>query len=233
MSVSNVALNPGVSQGGWKSSTQQALQDFEQLFQAMQAGSLSAAQQAYTALQQLQPASSAPAQASAADAFPTSSVAAATPNSLSSDWSSLGQALQSGSLTSAQDAFTKLQQDLSAVGEGPHRHHHHELDKAQAIYSAMQAGSATSPATTTSSAGAVSADLSALQQALKSGNTTSAQDILAKLVQDLQTSGQSVAHHHHRGFNPQALAASYSSSSAAMTATPVSSASSSTVNTSA
>ncbi len=206
MSVSNVALNPGISQGGWKSSAQQALQDFDQLFQAMQAGSLSSAQQAFSALQQLAP-----------NASPTGAAATATPISLATDWSSLGQALQSGNLTSSQDAFTKLQQDMAAVGQGPQRAHHHGLDKAQALYSAMQAGAETAPASTAASA--VSSDLNALKQALLSGNTTSAQDILAKLEQDLKSSGKGSVHHHHHSVQPQTVAASYASA-AAVTATP-------------
>ena len=206
MSVSNVSLNPGVSQGGWKSSAQQALQDFDQLFQAMQAGTLSSAQQAYSALQQLAPNTS-----------QTSTAAAATPSSLATDWSSLGQALQSGSLTSSQDAFTKLQQDLAAVGQGPQHAHHHQLDKAQAFYSAMQPGSEPSPAGAATSA--VSADLNALKQALQSGNATSAEDILAKLEQDLKASGTGSVHHHRHSVPPQTAAASYASA-AAVTATP-------------
>lgn len=51
-----------------------------------------------------------------------------TPSAFKADLASLSQALQSGNLTSAQDAFAKLQQDLPQIQQGQgaaHRHHHH------------------------------------------------------------------------------------------------------------
>lgn len=43
--------------------------------------------------------------------------------SLKDDLAALGQALQAGSMSSAQDAFAKLQQDLQSTQPGHHRHH--------------------------------------------------------------------------------------------------------------
>ncbi|HUY03974.1 MAG TPA: hypothetical protein VMV33_11870 [Rhodocyclaceae bacterium] len=195
MSVSNVSLNSGAAVSAWQSTKHQALQDFDQLFQAMQSGSLSGAQQAYSALQQLQP---------SAPTATTGSAAAATTGTVATDWSSLGTALQSGSLSSAQSAFAKLQQDLVAA-TAP------DLNQAQAVYAAMQG---TAPGSGISAASAVSTDLSALQQALQSGNTSSAQSVLAKLEQDLQSSGVAALHHrhHHHGMSAQAATSAYAGS---------------------
>jgi hypothetical protein len=42
----------------------------------------------------------------------------------STDLAAIGNALQSGDMKSAQDAFAKLQQDMKAAGGGHHHHHH-------------------------------------------------------------------------------------------------------------
>ncbi len=220
MSVSNVSLNSGTALSAWQSTKHQTLQDFDQLFQAMQSGSLSGAQQAYALLQQLQPSTPAATTGSAAAATATSSVATtAATGTVATDWSSLGTALQSGSLSSAQSAFAKLQQDLTAAADPA-------LNQAQAVYAAMQG------TTPLSGASAVSTDLSALQQALQSGNTTSAQSLLAKLEQDLQGSGGAAFHHrhHHHGMGTQAAASAYSSGSTATASSPASSGSSAALN---
>ncbi len=222
MSVSNVSLNSGAALSAWHATKHQALQDFDQLFQAMQSGSLSGAQQAYAALQQLQPSTPTATVGSAAATATGSVTTAAATGTVATDWSSLGTALQSGSLSSAQSAFAKLQQDLEVATDPT-------LNQAQAVYAAMQG---TAPA---SGASAVSTDLSALQQALQSGNTTSAQSVLAKLEQDLQGSGVAVLHHrhHHHGMSTQAAASAYSSGQTATTSSPAPSGSSAALNTAA
>ncbi|HUW50483.1 MAG TPA: hypothetical protein VMV75_05640 [Sulfuricella sp.] len=229
MSISDVTSNSGVSQPSWRSTVHQAREDFAQLFQGLQAGNLSNAQQAYAALQQLRSGNPSPATTSSSTSADAGSGATApisangtatSASSISSDWSSLGQALQSGSLTSAQDAFAKLGQDLQASIQGSGHHHHHAMNKAQAVYSAMQASSSTSASATapnggTDSTDSVNADLNALKLALQSGSTSSAQDLLAKLEQNLQASGHSSVHHHHHhgGFSTQNPAAAYSGAS--------------------
>lgn len=247
MSVSSIGSTTGISQQQWRSSVRQARQDFDQLFQAMQSGDLSGAQQAYSALQQLQPnsnstsstttaaststdstASATSAAASATDAAATSSTATAG-NTIASDWSALGQALQSGSLSSAQSAFSQLEQDLqsSAQAQGAgHHHHHHEVDQAQGVYSAMQTTNATNAAGTGSSTNSVASDISALKQALQSGDTTSAQNLLTQLQNDLQASGQAqgYGHHHHGGFAMQSPTAAYADASTLGAVAPTSSA---------
>ncbi len=237
MSVSNVGSSAGLSQLQWRSTVRQARQDFEQLFQAMQSGDLSGAQQAYSALQQLQPASSASRGTFAASADATASVAS-TPasstagtsssngivgNTIASDWSSLGQALQSGNLSSAQSAFSQIERDLqSSAQEAGERHRRREVGQAQAAYSAMQIANATSAAGTTTgnSANPVVSDINALKQALQSGDTTSAQNLLTRLQSDLQASGQAqgVYDHRYRGFALQSPTAAYAGAATAGTA---------------
>lgn len=217
MSISNVTSNPAVSQPGWRSTVNQARDDFAQLFQAMQAGNLSNAQQAYAAFPQL-PSSNSPSTATSSSASADAGTGAANGTAASgspiaSDWSSLGQALQSGNLTTAQEAFSKLGQDLQAAvqGAGHHHHHGHAMDRAQAVYSAMQASnstaaSAATPKGATGPADSVSADINALKPAFQSGNSSSAQDLLAKLEQNLRASGQFFGHR-QGGLNTQSPAA--------------------------
>jgi hypothetical protein len=47
---------------------------------------------------------------------------------MKSDMDTLGQAIQSGDLSSAQTAFAKLQQDSQSV-HGHHHHHHKQVAK--------------------------------------------------------------------------------------------------------
>lgn len=215
MSVSNITLSPSVGQAdGHSSIRHQARQDFDELFRAMQAGNLSGAQQAYSALQQLQSGAPAASGSTSSTGTATAAPGASAGSALAADWSSLGQALQSGSLPSAQDAFSKLELDLSSASQA--RPHHRDIDQANAVYAAMQSVSTTTGASSAAGSGNVVSDLAALKQALQSGNTTSAQDLLAKLEQDLQASGQGMSHHHHRhsGFNTQSPSAAYSAAAA-------------------
>lgn len=83
---------------------------FEQLASSLQAGNLSAAQQAYTSL---------------AASFQNSGGAQSS-NPLSADFKALGQALQSGNLPAAQQAFANLQQAaVQQIGGAEGHHHHH------------------------------------------------------------------------------------------------------------
>ncbi len=92
---------------------------WSQLAQALQAGDLGGAQQAFATIAQ---------RVQAAD--PSRSGQGATAgqgsgSSLHQDYAALAQALQSGDLASAQQAFAQLQQDLQALPGRHHRHHHH------------------------------------------------------------------------------------------------------------
>lgn len=254
MSVSNVSsTTAGLSQFNWRSPVRQARQDFDQLFQAMQAGNMSGAQQAYSDLQQMLSGSAAASSAAAttattstttsgtdtaasAAAASTTSSTATTGNTIASDWSALGQALQSGNAASAQSAFSQLEQDLqssaqSAQGAEHHRHHHGG-GEVRALFSAMRGGAATASTGngTSTSANSVSADISALQKALQSGDTASAQTLLTQLQNDLQASGQfhGQGHHRHGGFASQNATSAYGSSAVSASAASTGSGSSST-----
>jgi len=228
MSVSSVGLDPATGLSGWRSSVRQANQDFEQLFQSLQTGDLNAAQQAYANFQQVQ------AGLTSSAATQTSTAAAPT-NPVAADWTALGQALQSGSLTSAQGALGKLQQDAQTVWQS---HLQQEAQNAQSVYALMQsvqgaaATSGATPASTQSTITPVQNDLNALSQALQSGDTSSAQKLLAQLEQDLQASGQSYAghrRHHHHGFSGQNVA-SYPGTTPSAAALPAAVASTSAAN---
>ena len=86
----------------------------------------------------------------------------------------LGQALQSGDLNGAQQAFAALQQ----------------------LMPNLSAASQTQTGQQGSGQSQFAADLSALGQALQSGDLTKAQDALTKLQQDMQSAHK--RHHHHK-----------------------------------
>src|SRR5664280_1317416 len=112
MSVSSVGLDQSQSVGSSsvRSSIHQARQDFDQLYQALQSGNLSAAQQAYSSFQQIQAGLATPSTTPA-----TGATANTATNPVAADWLALGQTLQSGSFSSAQDALSKLGQDAQAA----------------------------------------------------------------------------------------------------------------------
>ena len=214
MSVSSIGLDPAAGLSGMRSAVRQANKDFDQLVQSLQNGNLGAAQQAYSSFQQVQAGltSRAATQASAG-----SSTTAANP--VTADWSALGQALQSGSLSSARDAFGKLQQDAQAAWQSQMQQ---KVQNAQSVYELMQgaqgaAAPGVTPATSSQpAAGSVQNDLNALNQALQSGDLSVLQKLLAQLQQDLQASGQTSGqnngghhHHHHGGFSSVNPASAY------------------------
>ena len=196
-SVSSISLANQTSAVG-QSTFRQARQDFEQIFQSVQTGNLSSAQQAYNDLQQLR------SNATPTTTPATGSTAAAASNSIVSDWNALGQALGSGSLSSAQDALTKLKQDAVAQWQA-------QIQNAQAAYALISGSFTTSAATTAPNA--VQTDLTNLQASLQAGDTAGAQKLLAQLQQDLQSSAQGAQfaphhhHHHHRGIANETAAA--------------------------
>jgi len=229
MTISSVGLDQSVGSSSSRSAIRQAHQDFDQLFQSLQAGNLNAAQQAYNSFQQIQTglANSAASSSNAVGgATPT-----ATTNPVTADWTALGQALQSGSLSSAQSALGQLQQDAKTAWQS---HLQQEAQNAQSVYALMQSvEGASSPtgamaASPSSAANPVQNDLNSLTQALQSGDTAGAQKLLAQLEQDLQSSGQASGqnvgqhhHHHHHGGSSGVNVASGSAAS-----TPVASISS-------
>jgi len=200
MSVSSISSSTAINRADWRSTVKQGKQDFSQLLGALQSGDVSGAQQAYAAMQQLLPGFQSSTQAAAASG--SSAASGSTPaNAIGTDFSELGAALGAGSLTGAQEAVAKLQQDAQAYRQDHHKFG--DLERAKDVYNSMQQNSTSSAA----SGNSLSADLTALGQALQSGSMSSAQDAFAKLQQDLQSiqQGQGHRHHHHgaaAGQNP-------------------------------
>ena len=140
MSISSISTNPDNYQiGGVQTIFQQIQTAFQQLGQALQSGNLSNAQAAFSSVQQLLPNSSAVSQAQSGQQN-------SSQNNFITDLNALGQALQSGDLTKAQDAFAKLQQDTQSVHK--RHHHHHQSGAAQNSLSASDADSGSGSSTT-------------------------------------------------------------------------------------
>ena len=139
-------------------------QDFKDLASALQAGDLSDAQKAFAALQQLLPSSS-------AGNLAQNGQQGSAQNPFSNDLSGIGQALQSGDLKKAQDAFATLQQDMMSVQGHHHHRHHHKV-------SAGNQGNGQNTLAT---------DFQTLGQALQAGDLSGAQKAFAQLQQDAQT----------------------------------------------
>ena len=95
-------------------------------------------------------------------------------STMSSDFSNLVTAIQSGDLKSAQNAFSQIQ-------------------------SLMQSSQGATTQQTSGQQSQFSADFAALGKALQSGDVSGAQDALKKLGQDLQSTGKAHHHHHHHG----------------------------------
>lgn len=213
--AASIGASSGINRADWRSTIKQGQQDFSQLLSSLQSGDVSGAQQAFAAMQQLLPGSpsATPAPAATGGTSPA-------PSTVATDFNALGSALSSGSLTGAQDAVTKLQQDAQTYRQGLQLGH---LARAEDVYQSMQQGAASStassnpnssnPSAANGSANSLGADMAALGQALQSGSMTSAQAAYAQLQQDLQSvqQGQGSRHHHHHhfGFGSQNAVSSY------------------------
>jgi len=102
--------------GGGGQGGNQIAGDFSALDQALQSGSLSDAQTAYTQLQtdmQSRTGQSSSAGSTTASTA-TTSTSASPQHTVSGDFTTLGQALQSGNLTDAQSAFAQIQSDFQS-----------------------------------------------------------------------------------------------------------------------
>jgi len=117
MTVSGVCASTNNYQSTVQSHFKQRQQDFQNLADALQAGNLQGAQQAFAALQQDR--SSSPRVAGVTG---TSQAGQSSP--IRQDIQTLQSALQANDLAGAQKAFTTFQQDLQQTGHTHHRHHH-------------------------------------------------------------------------------------------------------------
>ena len=101
----------GASQQGL-SVAQQVQQDYAQLASALQSGDLSKAQSAFASLkQELQSQGASTTQASTQSSTNSSSGS----DSIANDFNTIGEALSSGNLSQAQNAFSQLQADIRSV----------------------------------------------------------------------------------------------------------------------
>jgi outer membrane protein assembly factor BamD (BamD/ComL family) len=148
--------------------SQQIQQEFQQLGQDLQSGSLSLAQSDFAALQQ-----SLPGQQNAVSNVQSSSSATSP---VSQVIAQLGQDLKAGNLSAARSDFSTLQQDFQQQGVLSSHRHHHRLHAGSSQDSSDQSGAAT-----------LFGDLG---QELQSGNLTAAQQTYSALQQDfLQFAG--------------------------------------------
>jgi hypothetical protein len=225
---------------------EEAIQDYTQLASDLQSGNLTGAQSAYSDLQQL----------IQANAGSSTSGTSSNTSTIQTDFATLGDDLSAGNLTESQSAFSQLQTDLQAPTPPPAvsttptqnpvqqvQQDYLQLSSAlqsgnltgaqtafAALEQALQTQSGTSAAATTTSGNSndpIANDLSALGQALSSGNLTQAQSAFTQLNSDIQTAEQSgqnqdspqgfkadERHHHHHGWdgNSNSGASSYTSS---------------------
>jgi hypothetical protein len=108
----------GVASGVATAALQNRRQDLASLVSSIRNGALAGAQQAFAALSGL--GSSASPSSGAATASATPAAATGTGNSFSDGLAAIGQALESGDISGAQQALSKMFADHA----GGHHHHH-------------------------------------------------------------------------------------------------------------
>jgi outer membrane protein assembly factor BamD (BamD/ComL family) len=187
MSITGIASNILSSLYGAQSPQnqfQQVQNEFQQLGQALQSGNLSQAQSDFATLSQNVPGlggSTASASTAAASTTPTTN--AANTNPIAQAFAQLGQDLQSGNLTAAQQDYATIQQDVQQnAGQqvGGHHHHHHHGGSSQ---------NSSSTSSSSSQANPIDQAFSQLAQTLQSGNLSGAQSAFAALQNDLEQIG--------------------------------------------
>jgi hypothetical protein len=157
----------------------QGQQELNSLADALQSGDLSGTQSTFASLMQMLPGSSSPVNGETQSAAISSAAGSSNgASSITNDLSMLGQAIQSGDLTGAQNDFSKLMQDMQSIGGGHHHHHHKASASSQDTTIASASGSGTN---------SISTDLAALGQALQSGDVKSAGDAYSQLTKDMQS----------------------------------------------
>jgi hypothetical protein len=127
-------------------------------------------------------------------------------------------AVQSGNISTAQQSLATLQQDTQTIQS--------TLDPSGNQSTGGQgAGSSSGQATGTSAQGAFASDLTALLQAVQSGNTATAQQDATAVQNDLQNASSQQApaatsgHHHHHHHMGEAADSTSGSSSTTTTGT--------------
>jgi hypothetical protein len=181
--ISSVGYTYQTYQTNWQNNVSQIKQDFQSLASDLQSNNLTGAQQAFTALQQLLPNPSAGNQTQTGQS-------GSGQNQFGTDLSAVGQALQNGDLSGAQQAFATLQQDMQSVQGQHHYHHHHHHGSSSTQSTSSATSNSSSQSTNGSGQNQFATDLSALSQALQNGNVTQAQAAFATLEQDMQSAAQ-------------------------------------------
>jgi hypothetical protein len=149
MSVTSVSSVNG-NQTGIQSQWQQQMQDFKALANALHSGNLTTAQSSFATWQQDFQANGSTNTQTTQQTQPFGSNSQAN-----TDFQALSSALQSGDLSSAQQAFASLQQDLQGAGHAHRHHHHHSANAADTNNSnnstTQSSNSATAPSSVQSS----------------------------------------------------------------------------------
>lgn len=194
MIVSSVTFAQGLSRAHWGSMVRDVRRNSERMFETSAVeGSGNAAT---------------PPAATMASTSRISAVAA--------DWSSLSHALQTGNLALAQAAFAKLAGDARSAVREHRRRDHGGQRGAEAVHAPREASPIHGVVQGTGNV--VGTDLAALKEAVKSGNISSAQNLLVRLEREVRASGQARGHQNPRGFAPQNALTGYQSVAAIVTA---------------
>ena len=120
MSVAGISSTNLYQPSSVNTTSQSRRSEFQQLGQDLQAENLEAAQQDFSQLIQVAPKTSSSVQSASVN--PQVSAF----KSIAQDLNTLGQSLQSGNLSAAQQAYSKVQQDMQGVQKiHGHSHHHH------------------------------------------------------------------------------------------------------------
>jgi hypothetical protein len=163
---------------GSQNGKDQIATDLSALWEALQAGNVSSAQCYLSQLQEdlkaIGPSASDNVQNTPAAASDTASDS----NPLAKELSSLEEALNSGDLTSAQNIFAQIMQHMQPPPPPPPPD-----DNASDV---SQSAPNTSSTNAVSDSNPLANDLSALEDALDSGDLTSAQNIFAQIMQHMQ-----------------------------------------------
>ncbi|MGA2420250.1 MAG: hypothetical protein ABSG69_09210 [Candidatus Acidiferrum sp.] len=167
MSITGVLSSNLFGAQNAQTTAQKLKQEFQQLGQDLQLGSLSAAQSDFATLQQNAPQAS------------TTSSSAQTSNPLTQAFQQLSQDLKAGNLTAAKQDYSTIQQDFKTqAAQGQTEHHRHLRGSGSGGNSEGQSNS-------------VSQLFSQLGQALQAGNITAAQTAYTNLQADFQQFAQS------------------------------------------
>ena len=122
MSISGIGSGTSVAyQNSIQSQFQQRRADIQQLGQSLGVGNLAGAQQAFSALMSLFQTQSNSAAMAGGNGLP---MAGGNGSPLSAELAQIGQALQSGNLSGAQQGYAALTQQIHGLGKG-HRADHH------------------------------------------------------------------------------------------------------------